>query len=49
MASVQVPPLGLIGSADANLPAMKQLASILPTLKVVVIEGATHGGPLGVE
>jgi pimeloyl-ACP methyl ester carboxylesterase len=48
MASVQVPTLGLIGSADANLPAMQQLASILPTLKVVVIEGATHGGPLGV-
>ena len=48
MASVKVPTLGLIGSADANLPAMQQLASILPTLKVVVIEGATHGGPLGV-
>jgi pimeloyl-ACP methyl ester carboxylesterase len=48
IASVKVPTLGLIGSADANLPAMQQLASILPTLKVVVIEGATHGGPLGV-
>ena len=48
MAAVQVPTLGLIGSADANLDAMKRLASVLPTLKVVVIEGATHGGPLGV-
>jgi pimeloyl-ACP methyl ester carboxylesterase len=48
MAVVQVPTLGLIGSADANLDAMKQLASVLPTLKVVVIEGATHGGALGV-
>jgi pimeloyl-ACP methyl ester carboxylesterase len=48
MASVKVPTLGLIGSADANLPAMQHLASILPTLKVVVIEGATHGGPKGV-
>jgi pimeloyl-ACP methyl ester carboxylesterase len=48
MASVKVPTLGLIGSADANLPAMQQLPSILPTLKVVVIEGATHGGPKGV-
>ena len=48
MASVQVPTLGLIGSADANLPAMQHLVSILPTLKVVVIEGATHGSPLGV-
>ena len=44
MAAVQVPTLGLIGSADANLAAMKQLPSVLPTLKVVVIEGATHGG-----
>jgi pimeloyl-ACP methyl ester carboxylesterase len=48
MASVKVPTLGLIGSADANLPAMQHLASILPTLKVVVIEGATHGGLKGV-
>ena len=48
MATVQVPTLGLIGSADANLAAMKQLTSVLPTLKVVVIEGATHGGALGV-
>jgi pimeloyl-ACP methyl ester carboxylesterase len=48
MAVVQVPTLGLIGSADANLDAMKRLASVLPTLKVVVIEGATHGGALGV-
>jgi pimeloyl-ACP methyl ester carboxylesterase len=44
MATVQVPTLGLIGSADANLAAMQQLTSVLPTLKVVVIEGATHGG-----
>jgi pimeloyl-ACP methyl ester carboxylesterase len=48
MAAVQVPTLGLIGSADANLDAMKRLALVLPTLKVVVIEGATHGGALGV-
>ena len=48
MATVQVPTLGLIGSADANLAAMQQLTSVLPTLKVVVIEGATHGGALGV-
>ena len=48
MATVQVPTLGLIGSADANLAAMQQLTSVLPTLKVVVIEGATHSGALGV-
>jgi pimeloyl-ACP methyl ester carboxylesterase len=48
MATVQVPTLGLIGSADGYLAAMQQLPSVLPTLKVVVIEGATHGGTLGV-
>jgi pimeloyl-ACP methyl ester carboxylesterase len=48
MAAVRVPTLGIIGSADANLAAMNQFASVLPTLKVVVIEGATHGGTLGV-
>ena len=48
MATVHVPTLGLIGSADANLAAMQQLTSVLPTLKVVVIEGATHSGALGV-
>jgi pimeloyl-ACP methyl ester carboxylesterase len=48
MATVRVPTLGIIGSADANLDAMQQFASVLPTLKVVVIEGATHSGALGV-
>ena len=48
MTAVQVPTVGLIGSADANLAAMNQLPSVLPTLKVVVIEGATHSGALGV-
>jgi pimeloyl-ACP methyl ester carboxylesterase len=48
MAAVRVPTLGIIGSAYANLAAMHRLASVLPTLKVIVIEGATHGGSLGV-
>ena len=48
MAAIQVPTLGIIGSADANLDAMRRLATVLPTLKVVVIEGTTHGGTLGV-
>mgnify|MGYP003288753428 CR=1 FL=1 len=48
MAAVQVPTLGIIGSADANLAAMQQFAAVFPTLKVVVIEGATHSGALGV-
>ena len=47
MAAVQVPTLGLIGSADPNMAAMNQLKSVVPSLKVVVIEGATHGGERG--
>jgi len=48
MAAVQVPTLGIIGSADGNLAAMQQFAAVLPMLKVVVIDGATHSGTLGV-
>ena len=47
MATAQVPTLGLIGSADPNMAAMNQLKSVFPALKVVVIEGATHGGERG--
>jgi hypothetical protein len=47
IAAVQVPTLGLIGSADPNMAAMNQLKSVLHALKVVVIEGATHGGERG--
>jgi len=47
MAAVRVPTLGLIGSADANIAAMNQLKSVLHSLKVVVIDGATHGGERG--
>jgi pimeloyl-ACP methyl ester carboxylesterase len=44
VAAVQVPMLGVIGSVDNGLRGMQQLQTILPTLKVVVIEGATHAG-----
>ena len=47
MAAVRVPVLGAIGSADAGLVGMKELKTILPALKVVVIDGATHAGERG--
>lgn len=45
-AAIKVPVLGIIGSLD-NVPSMKQLQSILPSLKLVVIDGATHVGDRG--
>src|SRR5205807_1003302 len=42
-AAIKVPVLGIIGSLD-NVRSMNQLKSILPSLKVVVIDGATHAG-----
>ena len=46
MAAVRVPTLGIIGSLD-NVPSMNQLKTVLPSLKVVVIDGATHTGDRG--
>jgi pimeloyl-ACP methyl ester carboxylesterase len=44
--AIKVPVLGIIGSLD-NVPSMNQLKSILPSLKLVVIDGATHVGDRG--
>lgn len=44
VAAIRVPVLGLIGSLDGGLRGMQQLQTILPSLKLVVIEGATHVG-----
>jgi pimeloyl-ACP methyl ester carboxylesterase len=43
VSAIKVPVLGIIGSLD-NVRSMKQLQTILPSLKLVVIEGATHAG-----
>jgi pimeloyl-ACP methyl ester carboxylesterase len=47
MASVRVPTLGIVGSADPSLADMNQLKAIMPSLKVVIINGATHGAERG--
>ena len=47
IAATNVPVLGVIGSLDGGLRGMRQLQTILPSLKVVVIEGATHVGDRG--
>jgi pimeloyl-ACP methyl ester carboxylesterase len=44
--AIKVPILGIIGSLD-NVASMNQLKGILPSLKLVVIDGATHVGDRG--
>jgi pimeloyl-ACP methyl ester carboxylesterase len=46
VAAIRVPVLGTIGSLD-NVPSMNQLKAVLPSLKMVVIDGATHVGDRG--
>jgi pimeloyl-ACP methyl ester carboxylesterase len=43
VAAIKVPVLGVIGSLD-NVPSMRQLQGVLPSLKMVVLDGATHAG-----
>lgn len=44
MAKIQVPVIGVIGSVDGGVRAMRELQTILPGITVVVIDGATHVG-----
>ena len=43
-AAIKVPVLGIVGSDDGSLAAMKELLVLLPRMKLVVIDGATHAG-----
>ena len=45
--AVRVPTLVIVGSADAALASVNELKKILPSIKVVVINGATHTGERG--
>ena len=48
LAAVRVPVLAVVGTLDANLRPVNDLKKILPSIKVVVVDGATHGGERGV-
>jgi pimeloyl-ACP methyl ester carboxylesterase len=48
LAAVSVPTLAIVGAADANLASVNELKLLLPSLKVVIINGATHAGERGV-
>ena len=47
VASVKVPTLGIVGSLDGYLTDFQELRKLRPEVKLVVIDGATHGGARG--
>ena len=48
LAAAGVPTLGIIGSADPSAVRMQELKDVMPSLKLVVLEGAEHGGERGI-
>jgi pimeloyl-ACP methyl ester carboxylesterase len=47
MAAVQVPTLGVVGTADPYLREFEQLKAAMPQLELVTIDGASHGSAPG--
>ncbi len=45
--SIQVPTVGIVGSLDGYLPDFKDMQALRPGMRLVVIDGASHGGPTG--
>ena len=42
-----VPVLAIVGSEDPRLPGLEELKAVMPALRLVVVEGATHAGERG--
>jgi pimeloyl-ACP methyl ester carboxylesterase len=47
-AGVRVPTLAIIGSADPSVEKVREFGKIMPAAKVVVLDGAEHGGERGI-
>jgi hypothetical protein len=47
VAAITVPTLGIVGTMDPSLPQFRELIKLRPTMKLVTVDGATHGGPKG--
>ena len=47
VANVKVPTLGIVGSLDGYLRDFQELKTLRPEVRLVVIDGATHGGARG--
>lgn len=43
-----VPTLGIVGSADGMKQGMDALVAIRPSVRLIVLHGATHAGPRGI-
>jgi pimeloyl-ACP methyl ester carboxylesterase len=48
MAAVRVPTLGIVGTLDVMLRRLQTVKDSMPAMKLVTVEGATHGGRAGV-
>jgi pimeloyl-ACP methyl ester carboxylesterase len=47
-AAVKVPTLGIVGTLDPNLAGLQTLKTLRADLRLVSVEGATHGGDRGI-
>jgi pimeloyl-ACP methyl ester carboxylesterase len=45
LAAIKVPILAVIGTSDPNYAPVQQLKQHKPEVRMVVVEGATHGSP----
>ncbi|MGE0359330.1 MAG: alpha/beta fold hydrolase [Vicinamibacterales bacterium] len=45
--AIQVPTVAIVGSLDGYVADFKDLQALRPAMRLVVIEGASHGGPKG--
>ena len=49
MAAVTVPTLGIVGSLDHTLKSMRELKTLRPAMKLVVLDGVSHTGTTGIQ
>ena len=47
MKAIRVPTVGIVGSLDGYLADFKDMQALRPDMRLVVIDGASHGGPKG--
>jgi pimeloyl-ACP methyl ester carboxylesterase len=45
--AIPVPTLGVVGSLDGYLADFREMKALRPAMTLVVIDGASHGGPTG--
>ena len=47
LSATSVPTLAVVGTEDPRLPGVTELASLIPGMKLVLVEGADHGQTMG--